>query len=183
MRHLAVLILLAATLSACGAASSAETPTVQPTADPSPSASTPRPRPTPGPRIVVSRPYAAFLSTVCHALAGGDASGIVSVLPYYQYNSGVYYGFFGDGEGQTGDPSIIRSWLSGSHVRCRYFAPDNGGHGAVLTGGWKVSGGRWALIELDVFLGHWKVNDFTFGRRSILYPALDTAGPILAYRG
>jgi hypothetical protein len=110
-----------------------------------------------------------------------DAGTVINQLPYYQYNSGLRYGMLGDGEGETGDPSLMRTWLSRSGVQCKYFTPDVAGHGTVLTRGWAQPGG-WGLIEMDTFNGHWKINDFTFGGGPALYHAMRVAGPILAYR-
>jgi hypothetical protein len=132
---------------------------------------------------VISRSYAAFLGTICQAFATGDAGTIINALPYYQYNSGLRYGNFGDGEGQTGDPSLMRTWLAAHRARCVYFTPDVAGHGTVLTRGWRVNGMNWSLIEMDVYGNQWKINDFTFGRRAALWWAVQSSQPILAYRG
>ena len=37
------------------------------------------------------------------------------------------------GEGTTADPSEMRTWLAGSHVRCTYFTSGSNGHGTVLA--------------------------------------------------
>lgn len=157
-------------------------PTVRPTA-------TARPLPTKGalvipptPRVAATRSYKAFVSTLCSALAARDAGTMGNLLPYYQYNSGVRYGQFGDGEGQTGDPSLVGIWLASGQIRCRSFSPDIAGHGTVLSSGWMQPGG-WGLIEADTFNGVWKINDFTFGKRQSLYTAMQSAGPILRYGG
>jgi hypothetical protein len=126
--------------------------------------------------------YSAFLATTCHALATASAATISGELPYYQYNSGLRYGTLGDGEGQTGDPGLLSTWLQGSSVRCQFYTPDVAGHGTLLTSGWNQPGG-WSLIELDTFGGAWKINDFTFGDRSALYRAMQTSQPILGYHG
>ena len=49
------------------------------------------------------------------ALARKDSSTVTKALPYYQYNSGLRYGMLGDGEGQTGDPGSMATWLA--HLR------------------------------------------------------------------
>jgi hypothetical protein len=115
-------------------------------------------------------------------LVRSDATAVINSLMYYQYNSGLRYGTLGDGEGQTGDPSLIRTWLSSRHVHCRYFTPDAAGHGTVLTEGWPAPG-SWSLIEFDTIQGRWKINDFTFGQSGALYRAERVAGPILPYHG
>ena len=70
----------------------------------------------------------------------------------------------GDGEGQTGDPSLFSTWLAHGPATCVSYSPDAAGHGTLLTRGWPLGGGR-ALIDLDTFNGTWKFNDFTFGTR------------------
>jgi len=135
-------------------------------------------QPTGTPRV--SRGYAVFVHHLCRSLAAADAAAIRSLLPYYQYNSGVRFGTFGGGEGETGDPAIISSWLAGGRVRCRSYTRDIAGHGTLLAGGWNVSGG-WALLDLDTFGGVWKVNDFTFGRFHVLFHAMRTFHSVLRY--
>jgi hypothetical protein len=100
-------------------------------------------------------------------------------LPYYQYNSGLRYGNYGDGAGQTGDPSLIKDWLGASTVRCSAYSPGLDGHGVLLTSGWKH--GTWCLVELDLFNNKWKINDFTFGDRRTLVSAMQTDKPVLSY--
>jgi hypothetical protein len=139
-------------------------------------------RSVPSPTAVVGRPFATFLSLICRAFSSRDAGTVINSLPYYQYNSGLRYGMLGDGEGHTADPSLMRSWLAGSNVRCVAFTPGVAGHGTVLTSGWKVPA-IWSLVELDIFNGHWKINDFTFGTRAALYASMQTARPILPYHG
>lgn len=125
--------------------------------------------------------YLSFTRSLCSSLSTSNVSAVQKDLPYYQYNSGVRYGQLGDGEGQTGDPSILSSWLNGHTIRCRYITPDNAGHGAILTSGWPQPGG-WSIIELDVFNSQWKINDFTFGGRHPLYHAIHVAGPVEPYQ-
>jgi hypothetical protein len=127
----------------------------------------------------VGKPYAAFLADICSAFRRQDAGTIINLLPYYEYNSGLRYGNFGDGAGQTGDPSLMRDWLQGSHVRCSRYSPGLFGHGVVLTSGWKQ--GNWSLVEADIFNGKWKINDFTFGDQRTLYQAMQADRPILTY--
>ena len=136
----------------------------------------------PTPVVTVGSSYAAFIDASCHAFAAGDTNTISNELPYYQYNSGLRYGTLGDGEGQTGDPSLLGTWLQGGTVRCQYFTPDVAGHGTLLTSGWQQPGG-WSLIELDTFNGAWKINDFTFGDCASLYRAMQTSQPIVTYHG
>jgi hypothetical protein len=140
------------------------------------------PAPAPTATVTVSPAYRSFLSSLCRAFSRGDASAIINSLMYYQYNSGLRYGNLGDGEGQTGETSLMQTWLSGRHVSCRFFTPDDAGHGTVLTAGWDTPG-PWSLIELDTVQGHWKINDFTFGRQGALYRAMRVAGVILPYHG
>jgi hypothetical protein len=172
-------------LAGCGTPGASQPPSPTPapaTAPPTaqPTATSPQPQPTP--TVVISRTYQAFVTSMCSAFAAKNAQRIVGMLPYYQYNSGLRWGRMGDGEGYTVDPSEMNAWLAASNVRCVYFTPDDHGHGTVLARGWS-NPGPWGLIELDVYPGgHWKINDFTFGRRPVLYPAMQTAGPALRYR-
>lgn len=124
-----------------------------------------------------SAPYRKFVATLCRALRSADTSVVSGDLSNYQYNTGVRWGYMGDGEGQTSDPSIFSAWLAARTVRCAYSTPDSAGHGALLTRGWHVTGGPWSIIELDTYSGQWKITDFTFGRPGVLYRALRTAGP------
>ena len=196
MRLVAAMVLLITLLSGCSvarisvgglfaAATRTPTPTGTPTPAPSPIATRVPPtataRPTPTPTI--SPAYAAFVRTLCSAFAARNAGAVINSLPYYQYNNGLRYGNLGDGEGQTGDPSLMNTWLAGAHVRCINFTPDVAGHGALLTAGWAKPNQPASLLELDTFNGHWKINDFTFGSHAALYGAMQTAGPVLAYRG
>jgi hypothetical protein len=119
---------------------------------------------------------------VCSAFQRRDAAAIIKSLPYYQYNSGLRFGLFGDGEGQTGNPSLMRRWLSGSAVRCTYVTPDRHGHGTLLAGIWKQPA-PWALMTIDTFNGRWKINDFTFGQQARLFAAMHTTRPILPFKG
>lgn len=185
-------LLLAVAVSGCagiGAASPAPTATVTatltatPSPPPSPTILPRRPTPRPTPTPVIGKSYFAFLRTICRAFSARDAGTIINSLPYFQYNSGLRYGNLGDGEGQTGDPGLMRTWLAQHRARCVYFTPDVAGHGTVLTRGWRVGGMRWSLIELDTFQGHWKINDFTFGARRNLWWAMQSSQPVLAYRG
>jgi hypothetical protein len=130
---------------------------------------------------VISRRFSGFVRTLCTALRRRDARTIVDSLPHYQYNSGLRYGYLGDGEGQTGDPSLLGTWLAKNQVRCVYFTPDVAGHGLLLTRGWPLPSGNWSLIEMDTFNGRWKINDFTFGRFPRLFQAMHLAHPILRY--
>ncbi len=187
MRLFALGVVLCAMLSGCSTGSSpapAATPTgtARPGATSQPSPKTRvKPAPSATPAIVNSG-FAQTVHSLCTALAQNDASTAVRLLPYYQYNSGLRYGMLGDGEGETGDPSLMTSWLAGSHVRCRYQTTGAFGHGTVLATGWKRPG-ETALIELDTYSGRWKINDFTFGPRGALFVAMQTARPVLPYVG
>lgn len=136
--------------------------------------------PTPTPKPIVGKPYAFFLGRVCHALATGNADTIISLLPYYQYNNGLRYGIPGSGEGQTADPTIMRTWLASARPHCVSYTPGILGHGAVLTAGWKKPASS-SLIELDMFNQIWKINDFTFGNRAYLEQAIHSSGPVVRY--
>jgi hypothetical protein len=125
--------------------------------------------------------FRAFLHRICSALAARDANTLIAALPHYQYNSGLYYGTFNGGEGQTGDPSLLQRWLSAAHVRCVEFAPAVAGHAVVITRGWPLDGG-WGLIEFDKYNGQWKINDFTFGDRGqVRYALHSTSQEIVPY--
>ncbi len=183
MRQLCALGLLLAVLGGCSS-SAKPGPTPSPTHSASPV--TPGPtstaRPAPTATVTVGKPYAAFLHTLCAAFSGRNAGEVINLLPYYQYNSGLRYGMLGDGLGQTGDPNLMRSWLASARPRCVSFTPGYNAHGTVLTVGWK-SPGPASLLDLDIFSGHWKINDFTFGDRASLLRAMHTSSPIVPYRG
>lgn len=138
--------------------------------------------PKPVPTVAVSRDYASFTATICHSFGTRDANTIINALPYFQYNSGLRYGTMGDGEGQTADPTLLRTWLASAKVTCNFITRDVAGHGTLLASGWTQPGG-WSLVELDTYGGHWKINDFTFGDRATLYNAMQTGGPIVPFRG
>jgi hypothetical protein len=183
--------LLAVALAGCGLGGSNKSasptstplPTPPPTVTAAPQA-TKAARPTAGPTstVAVSANYSGFIHRFCQALKQKDTNTLSSLLPYYQYNSGLRYGMLGDGEGETGDPSLFSTWLQNANVRCDYFTPDVAGHGTVLASGWIIPG-PWSLIDMDIFNGAWKINDFTFGNRAALMRAMHTSHPILAYRG
>lgn len=185
--RLAVLLVLVLCLSGCGVLGAGSSPTVTPTSTPLPPTPAPTQTPTPAkPRAtatpVIGRDYASFVDSLCRAFARRDVNTVIGALPYYQYNSGLRYGYLGDGEGQTADPSLARIWLTSGRVRCEYFTPDASGHGVVLTRGWAVPRGPWSLVEMDIFGGHWKINDFTFGSQGSLYRAMaSTSRPILRF--
>lgn len=195
MRRLAPLLVVALLLAACGSShatppKASATHVAQVPSTPAPKATrasvhpaaTTAPAVAPTPAPTASAGYTGFLASMCHAFSASDAATITNDLPYYQYNSGVRYGSLGDGEGQTGDPSILGTWLQGANVRCQFYTPDEAGHGTLLTSGWNQPGG-WSLIEVDTFNGAWKINDFTFGDRAALYHAMQTSQPILTYHG
>jgi hypothetical protein len=175
-------------LAGCGSSSTAPPPT----ATPQPASATPAPRGTPSgtvptgaptATVTVSRTYAAFVTSLCQDFATKNADGVIKALPYYQYNSGLRWGMMGDGEGSTSDPSLMRTWLASAHVHCTFFTPDKAGHGTVLATGWTQPAPS-ALAEVDIYPdGHWKINDFTFGKKAVLYTAMQTAGTPLRFRG
>jgi hypothetical protein len=141
-------------------------------------------RPTAVRSVEMSAAYRRFFVTMCGALSRHDASTIQGELPYYQYNSGLRYGTLGDGEGTTGDPVLLSTWLARGRVRCAFVTPDQDGHGTILTAGWAGAPGPWSLLEMDTFNGSWKINDFTFGTLNALYSAMqNSAQPVVVYRG
>jgi len=186
-RLLAIFIVI--TVAGCGSgqATTSATPSVPAlpgetvtTAQGTPST---RPQARPGTATVaVNAQYAGFVSALCRDFRSRNARAITAQLPFYQYNSGLRYGQLGGGEGSTGDPSLMGTWLSHSSVRCVLYTPGVAGHGALLTQGWSQPGG-WGLLDLDTYSGHWKINDFTFGKQSDLVYAIHTANPVLQYRG
>lgn len=178
-----VAVVFATTLAGCGASAAQPAPTPSTVPLPTRPVATARPQPQPTRVVTVDREFKRFANGTCRALRAGNASAIISELPYYKYNNGVYYGNFGQGGGQTSDPSLVRTWMSTSHVSCQYTDTGKNAHGVMLTSGWSASGGAWALIETDIFGGHWKINDFTFGRRADLYRAMLTSSPVVSYRG
>jgi hypothetical protein len=132
--------------------------------------------------VVVDSGFASAVRSLCAAFVRKDSTAVTRALPYYQYNSGLRYGVLGDGEGQTGDPSLMATWLAHSSVRCVLQSSGVHGHGTVLATGWHEPGGS-ALIELDTYSGRWKINDFTFGPYRALYRALQTVRPVVRYAG
>lgn len=180
MRSVAALLLVALLGGCAASASSSATPT--PASHPTPVRTSAVHVPSPTATVVVGKPFASFLHIVCGALASGNATAIIDLLPYYQYNSGLRYGTLGGGEGQTGDPSLMRTWLASARPHCITFTPGIMGHGTVLTVGWKTPAPA-SIIELDMFNGHWKVNDFTFAGRPALEQAMNTSSPVLPYHG
>jgi hypothetical protein len=175
-------------LAGCGSSSTAPPPTATPRSVPATAAPGGNPTGTvpsaaPTATITVSRTYSAFVTSLCHDLATKNADGVIKALPYYQYNSGLRWGMMGDGEGSTSDPSLMRTWLASSHIQCTFFTPDEAGHGTVLATGWRQPASS-ALAELDIYPdGHWKINDFTFGKKAVLYTAMQTAGTPLRFQG
>lgn len=174
--------LLIFVLAGCSSLAGSTTATPTPTTAPPAAAATRGPGPAPTPTVTIGRPYGTFLHTLCSAFAARNAGTVINLLPYFAYNSGLRYGMLGDGEGQTGDPSLMRSWLAQAHPHCVSFTPGYNAHGTVLTVGWQAPGPV-ALLDLDIFNGHWKINDFTFGSRAALSTAMRTSFPIVAYKG
>jgi hypothetical protein len=132
-------------------------------------------------RVTTSKPYRVFLAGVCRRLAVRDAGPLSADLANYQYNTGLRYGILGDGEGANGDPSLFATWLRHGPVRCVSYTPDIAGHGTLVTRGWPLEGG-WAITDLDTFGGIWKLNDFTFGKRSAILAAMRTSAPVISFR-
>lgn len=182
-----VLVVVLLFLAGCGSSQATSTstpaePTSTPRALPGETVTGGHPTPGPHPRpVAVERTYAAFVTDICLAFRSRHASAITAELPYFQYNSGLRYGQLGDGEGQTGDIGLMNTWLSHSAVRCVLYTPGEAGHGTLLTSGWSQPGG-WALLDLDTYDGHWKINDFTFGKQADLTYAMHVMHPILPYR-
>jgi hypothetical protein len=188
MRTFVPILILGIALSACSTSSTKATPSPTSVASaPSPTTTsaavqpTAKAAPTAVP-VVASKPYKAFVASICQALTARNTQTLTNSLPYYQYNSGLRYGMLGDGEGSTSDPSLLGTWLQGRNVSCRFYSPDNAGHGTLLTSGWPQPGG-WGIVEMDTFNGNWKINDFTFGTQNALYRAMQTSHPVLPYRG
>ena len=183
MRYRLATLLSFLVLSGCSTSSAPPSPTA--TSPAGTGSATVRPGATPRPTAAlaaVDPTFAQAVRTLCSALSRRDAATITKALPYYQYNSGLRYGVLGDGEGQTGDPSLMVTWLAHSSVRCRLQSPGVHGHGAFLATGWSQPGGT-ALVELDTYSGKWKINDFTFGPYGALVRAMQTARPIVRYQG
>lgn len=168
------LILLVTGCNSNSAASPTATPTSAPT-----TVSTCAPRATPT-VTTVNATYLAFVRTICGSLQHGDSKAIQNSLMYYQYNSGLRWGMMGDGEGNTSDPGLVGSWLARARPHCVSYSPGTGGHGVLLTVGWGQPGPA-SLIEADLLNGHWKINDFTFGRENVLAQAMQVGDPILQY--
>lgn len=173
-------------IAGCGSSSAPTAPTPTgvavgsaATGTASPVRATRTPRPV---SVAIDRGFARMVRSLCAAFARKDSAAVTRDLPYYQYNSGLRYGMLGDGEGQTGDPSLMTTWLAHSSVHCVLQSSGSHGHGTVLATGWPLKGGS-ALIELDTYSGQWKINDFTFGPYGALYRALQTVRPILRYAG
>jgi hypothetical protein len=180
LRFLAAVLALLL-LAGCGSSGSGptSTPTPTPSSVPTSPASTPHAQVTP--TAVVSATYLAFVKSLCRALTSKNSAAVTADLPYYQYNSGLRWGMMGDGEGHSDDPSELNVWLSASNVRCTQYTPNQSGHGTLLARGW-TQPGPWSLIEFDVYpSGKWKINDFTFGSRNVLYRAMQTAGPPISF--
>ena len=101
------------TLAGCGFPGTTPAPAPTPTALPPPQPTPPVVRRTATPSkpkqhpVQVAAGFKTFLRTFCGALSAGNAGEIENELPYYQYNSGVYYGTF-DGAGRpnrSADPT------------------------------------------------------------------------------
>jgi hypothetical protein len=182
--RLATIFALAVVVAGCGSPSASKNATVTPTVPGITSTATPAPTPVvePTPKVVLAPAYLSFLHTVCHSLSAGDAAVVTAHLMHYQYNSGLRWGMFGDGEGTTSDPSEISTWFSGSHVVCQAVSSNIGGHGTLLTSGW-ARPAPWSLLDLDLLNGQWVINDFTFGSAARLARAMhQVAQPVVRYR-
>jgi hypothetical protein len=187
LRAALLTLAVAMAMTGCSSLGGAPAPTPVPTATERAVGTHPyhsTPLPTVARSVAMSPAYQGFLKTLCGALTARDATTLRGQLAYYQYNSGLRYGALGDGEGTTGDPALLTSWLASAPVHCALVTPDIAGHGTVLTRGWASAPGPWSLIEMDTYSGTWKINDFTFGRRPALYAAMQNSPqPIEAYRG
>ena len=173
MRGVFVVVALSAALAGCASSqATAPTPTARPTAV--------KHKATATPTVKLSAAYSAFVRGLCSAFRAGNGAAIRGSLMYYQYNSGLRWGMLGDGEGHTSDPSLIDSWLAGSHVRCTSITPGVAGHGTLLTVGWSKPAAA-SLLDLDLINGHWKINDFTFAGEQVLAQAMQVGHPILPY--
>lgn len=187
MRSLFVGLVLAVVLVGCSTplSSMKPTPTRVAAVDPQPT-SGPALHPTATSNYLIhvsaTPAYRAFLASVCQAFVSRDVPALQGFLPNYQYDTGLRYGSLGDGEGQTGSPSLFGSWLAGAKVTCVAYTPDLAGHATILTSGWKRAGGS-ALIDVDTFNGAWKFNDFTFGTEPALRTAMNGAVPAIRYQG
>jgi hypothetical protein len=177
--RVALLAGVAVLMAGCGSPSA--TPTAvppTPVRSVSPIPSTPAPSPT----VAVSPAYLSFVRSICAAMRSGNAGGVTSHLMHYQYNSGLRWGTLGDGEGTTSDPSTLATWLSGSHVSCKSFSPNIGGHGTLLTSGWARPAPA-ALLDLDLLNGQWVINDFTFGSPNVMAQTMHSVTrPTITYR-
>ncbi len=190
MRSVWPILILAACLTGCGFAGSAPSPTATRVAQAVSSPATSLTRTTsasPGatvtPTFVVGKRYLDFVKSLCQAFQKKDSNTVIADLPYFQYNSGLRWGMMGDGEGNTSDPSTVRSWLAASNVHCEYYTPGENGHGTLLASGWSQPGPS-TLVEVDIYpSGKWKINDFTFGATKTLYAAMQAAGPSIAFHG
>lgn len=174
-------VALVVALVGCGTTSALPTSTAA--TNPSTVAhSSPLPRRT-APTVTVSPAFMGFIHSLCHSMSRGDAGSLAGHLMHYQYNSGLRWGMYGDGEGTTSDPGTLSTWLSGSHVHCLSFSPNVAGHGTLLTAGWARPGAS-ALLDLDLLNGQWVINDFTFSSGPVLARAMHAvAHPVLTYRG
>lgn len=170
------------TLTSCGmpGAAPAASPTSTPLPPPQPTAPVVHRTATPSkPKshpIAVTADFKSFLRSFCGALSARDANTLQNQLPYYQYNSGVYYGTFDGAGGQTGQPTLISTWLQGGNPRCVRFSMTDSQHGAVTTQGWGFDGG-WSVVEFDKYGSVWKINDFTFGKSGQVRYALWSTTP------
>ena len=170
------------TLAGCGFPGTTPAPAPTPTALPPPQPTPPVVRRTATPSkpkqhpVQVAAGFKTFLRTFCGALSAGNAGEIENELPYYQYNSGVYYGTFDGAGGQTGQPTLLATWLQSAHPQCVRFSMTDSQHGAVTTQGWGFDGG-WGVVEFDRYGSVWKINDFTFGKSGQVRYALWSTSP------
>ena len=122
VRFIISMAIFAVALVGCSSSASPASPTATATSVRTGASGTPpAPRLTPTPRpvsVVVDGGFATAVRSLCAALARKDSSTVTRALPYYQYNSGLRYGMLGDGEGQTGDPGLMATWLAHSSVHC-----------------------------------------------------------------
>jgi hypothetical protein len=170
-------VLGAVLLAGCSSSPSASPTATTVTGSPSPSATA-----GPTPTVTVDKGFFAFLQTVCGNLARGNASGISASLMHYQYNSGLRWGTLGDGLGRSDDPSLLNTWLAHARPHCVSYSSGQAQHGAVLTSGWSQPA-RWAIVEMDVVNGKWRINDFTFGPHRAMAQAMQIVAPTVPFHG
>ncbi len=185
---LALAVLSVVVLDGCGVPGSSSPPPptpvpTRPVGTPVVAHRTPVPIRRPRLHLPMTPAYRSFLNAVCGALSRHDSTTIVNSLPFYQYNSGVYYGTFNKSEGALVGTGIVGQWLSGGREHCFRYTPPIAGHGIAATSGWTFDGG-WCLLEFDIFPNGWKIDDFTFGTRGqVLHAFFSTVPESFVFHG